>query len=72
MPQASDEVRAPWHGADEGGDIAAWTFLKLHGWTEKRFHLFANKGPALVTDKEWSAVEYLCDEWDWAFGGYNA
>jgi hypothetical protein len=67
MPQASDEIRAPWHGHDEGGDIAAWRFLKSEGWTEVRWILHPNKPTTEITDKEWGAVLYLCDEWDWGY-----
>lgn len=71
MPQATDEVRAPWHGAEEGGDIAAWRYLESMGWTETKFVLTARKKHEDVTDKEWGAVDYLCDEWDWSYRGLS-
>lgn len=64
MPQASAELRAEWHTGD--GDIKAWEYLKGRGWRE---HKFVLKPPCKRTPskKEWRAVDYLCDEWDWAY-----
>lgn len=65
MPQASDEVRAKAreHGWD--GDGEAWAYLKSVGWEEKHFVLYPPIRRCVI-EKEWDAVAYLCDEWDWA------
>lgn len=65
MPTASDEVRAPWHNEDAGYDGGAADFLEACGWTEKEFCLMRPLHPHVISPREYSAVDYLCDEWDW-------
>lgn len=67
MPQATDEIRAPWHNEEADYDIGAWNYLKSMGWTEEKFFLVAPRLHDQITDKEWGAVDYLVDEWDWAY-----
>jgi hypothetical protein len=47
----------------------AWDLLKAAGYKEHRFEI-APIGRA-PTEKEYLAIWYLCDEWDWAWGGYS-
>ncbi len=53
------------------GDLIAWDILESQGWTEIRFviHPPRDRKKSEISDMEWNAVEYLCDEWDWAFIG---
>ena len=68
MPQATDEVRKPWHNDEAGYDDGAWKFLKSKGWIEQKFtlrHPYARGKD--IPDDEWGAVCYLLDEWDWDY-----
>lgn len=60
MPQATDELRAR---------MGTLVFLFGCGWTENRGHLSTAKARADITDKEFDCVEFLCDEWDFSYGG---
>ena len=53
----------------------AWSFLKSRGWTGERDGLLKaplGKPHLQISEKEYSAVDYLCDEWDWAFYGVKS
>lgn len=47
-------------------DGAAWGFLASRGYTENRFLIRIAKGRE-PTMKEWAALCYLANEWDWAW-----
>jgi hypothetical protein len=66
MPQASDEQRAQW-GISDG---TATRFLESRGYVLTRQFTWVPPTGHLPTDKEWDAVQFLIDEWD--FGGVCA
>lgn len=68
MPQATDELRDKIDGYfGEGVDLhKPLTFLKENGWADKAGLLLAPNGRE-ITEKEWDCVDFLCDEWDFAF-----
>lgn len=63
MPQASDELRAQWK--DDG---EAEAYLRRYGITNEK-GMFWNL-PVNLPPKAQSAVDYLCDEWDFGVGSY--
>jgi hypothetical protein len=66
MPQASDEQRAEW-GIDDAPVIA---FLRTQGYELTRHWTWIAPTPNHVpSEKEWSAIYFLIDEWD--FGGLD-
>ena len=72
MPQASDEVRALMasYFGDDGIDLyPPLECLKSLGWTDGAGWLCYPEGKlrSEVTKKEWDCVDFLCDEWDFAF-----
>lgn len=70
MPQASDEIRAPWHNEEAGYDDGAWKLLQSKGWIEQKFTLrHPYDDPEKISEDEWGAVQYLIDEWDWDYEG---
>jgi hypothetical protein len=69
MPQATDELREKIDGYFKSGiDLyAPLEYLKSEGWTDDKGWLFSPS--RTITEKEWDCVDFLCDEWDFA---YNA
>lgn len=67
MPQASDELRAKFPGHDD----EALKVLEEHfTWDKPALWIIRRKDPNYVpTDREWEAIDYMCDEWD--FGWSN-
>src|SRR5262245_55679440 len=68
MPQASDYLRAQW----PGGDQQAIAHLLERGYRATRGFCWVPPGDASPetyepTDRDWSAMTYLIDEWD--YGG---
>lgn len=64
MPQASSEQQAEW-GIDDGPVIK---FLEAAGYRMTRTFFWVLPTPDHVpTEKEYSAIDFLIDEWD--FGG---
>ncbi len=64
MPQASDELRAAWPGMD----TEALEHLAARGWYMQPFGVYRRpKHAHVISLREYSALEYLCDEWDYAF-----
>ena len=67
MPQASEELRAEWHDDDHAD--ASWRavhFLMDAGFKFHRDWTWTAPDRE-ITDKEFRALQYLIDEWD--FGG---
>lgn len=62
MPQASDELRAKFPGHD--GE--AWDVLKEH-FTDQKFVIRPKQAGYVATEREWDAICYLCDEWDYGY-----
>lgn len=64
MPQASDEQRAEWGISED----RAMRHLDERGFVLGRDWYWRKPSPDYVmTAKDWSAIDFLCDEWD--FGG---
>ncbi len=59
MPQASDELRAKWDEVTAQIEVAKY-FQEKAGW----FSIIPGQEPS---DEAWSALQYLQDEWDYAF-----
>jgi hypothetical protein len=74
MPQASDEQRAlmeRWFG-DPIDDGAPRRFLLSHGYTESK-GFWRKPTPAhTVSHAEGECIDFLCDEWDFAFPNHEA
>ena len=68
MPQASDELRQRMNErfGDPIDDGEPWKFLKARGYTAPRFLIRPPEGHT-VTEDEGECIDFLCDEWDWAF-----
>jgi hypothetical protein len=62
MPQASDELRALFPGGDE----EAWNVLKLN-FTDTKGVIKSKEAGYIPTKREWEAISYLCEEWDYGF-----
>lgn len=62
MPQASDELRARWGIAPERA---------MNALSPSRFEndngLIRPKQGVIPTEEEYSAIDFLCDEWDYAW-----
>lgn len=73
MPQATDESRnqmVEYFGQESFCDLyAPLEFLRAQGWTDPAGWLRYPEGKtrAEITKKEWDCVDFLCDEWDFAF-----
>jgi hypothetical protein len=64
MPQSSSELRAKW----ETDVKAEACLLKFGNFTIRRGLILAKDGYK-PTDTEWSAIQYLIEEWDYDYGG---
>lgn len=64
MPQASDELRAKFPGHDQ----EAWEVLKEH-FDDDRGMIRRKDKTRQPTEREFEAIDYLCDEWDYCFEG---
>ena len=66
MPQASqnlrDRIRTRFDSIDCGAPLL---YLKNGGWSEIGGYLSPPNGP--ITDAEWECLDFLCDEWDFAY-----
>jgi hypothetical protein len=71
MPQATDEQRelmAQWFR--DGGDVCApLAFLQSRGYTDDRGMIRPPVRAHRVSYEEGACIDYLCDEWDFAFSG---
>lgn len=65
MPQATDELRAKFPGWDQEAQEVLGTNFTLHypsvGIIRKRDPKYK------PTEREWDAVDYLIQEWDYAY-----
>lgn len=59
MPQTSDELRAKWDDGTAHEQLAL-NFLCKAG-------LFTEREGYVPTDEDYSALQYLCEEWDYAY-----
>jgi len=70
MPQASDELRALW-----GGELGVGEDKAMNHLTERGFYfsrggfIFPPEGKSweTISYDDRNAVQFLCDEWDYAF-----
>lgn len=68
MPQASNEDRARWGGANGVGEDKAENYLRERGWTLTRGSEWIKPSPDHeVTEDELGALYFLVEEWD--YGG---
>lgn len=72
MPQATDELRKRWGGRQGVGEDRAEEHLLSLGFTIDKGVIRAPKNwdwkdPKVVSADTWGAVEFLCDEWDYAY-----
>lgn len=65
MPMATRGLQAKW-----GDDATALQYLMEHGWTVRHNGLLCrptDRGHSEIGEDEWSAVDYLHDEWDYDY-----
>lgn len=68
MPQATEELRAKMR--DRFGDIDSfepWEFLKSRGYTMTDFYISPPTPLHRSTQEENDCIDFLCEEWDWAY-----
>jgi len=66
MPQASEELRSKMRARFDSIDIfPPLQFLKNSGWSSDRG--FLSPPNCHITDAEWECVDFLCEEWDYAY-----
>jgi len=63
MPQASDELRAKFPGHDQ----EAFDVIDVNFSTSRGGIIFPKKLGYKMTEREGDAIDYLCDEWDYAY-----
>jgi len=83
MPQASDKLRAKiaayfpddgseyYSAIDTRGPI---TYLESLGWTiDDKFYIAPGPGRThpMVTEQEWDCIDFLIQEWDFGFYGFD-
>ena len=62
MPQASQKLRDEWNGPSEETAIK---YLEAKGFVQQRNWCWLRPSPTYeMTEKDWSAIQFLCDEWD--------
>ena len=61
MPQTSEKLRAKWKT-----DWKAEEFLQDH-FTSERGLICRRSSGYEPTDEEFSAIQYLCEEWDYEY-----
>lgn len=70
MPSASDEVqaiiRATFGSLDDGPPLQ---FLLDRGYTEERGWISMPSPDHVIKDDEGDCITFMCDEWDYGFGG---
>jgi hypothetical protein len=70
MPQASDELcdlMCKWFG-NRLDDWPPWRLLESHGYTETNGYIQKPTPAHSVSADEWACIDFLCQEWDYAFG----
>lgn len=68
MPQASDEDRE--RIQDRFGTIdcyTIWRYLQKRGYTENKGYITLPTPLHKITKEEGECIDFLCDEWDYAF-----
>lgn len=65
MPQATNEQRARWPGSDQ----QAIKFLEDAGYVLTRNWKWIIPKNHKPTEREYDAMDYMCNEWD--FGGFE-
>jgi hypothetical protein len=69
MPQATDELRARMKArfGDEIADGPPWEYLVSRGYAQRGYMIFMPSAEHKMTEEEGECIDFLCDEWDWAF-----
>lgn len=70
MPQATAELRKKWHYGKDGewpADKQAYDYLKDRSWSYDKGVWRKPNPDYRPTEAEWSALDYLIQEWDEAF-----
>lgn len=64
-PQAPEWLRKKF----PGDDWEAMNVIEQHfEWGQPKYWIIRKKDPAYqMTDREWDAILYLCEEWDWGY-----
>ena len=65
MPQASEELRAKFPGDDQ----EAFAVLDANFFISRGGIIYAREYGYKMTEREGDAIDYLCDEWDYAYCG---
>ena len=68
MPQATEELRSKI--CEKFGSIddwAVWEFLKSKNYTMKDFYISPPNPLHRSTQEENDCIDFLCEEWDWAY-----
>ena len=63
MPQASDELRAKFPGDDQ----EAFAVIKANFTISRGGVIYPKQIGYTMTEREGEAIDYLCDEWDYAY-----
>ena len=63
MPQASDELRAKFPGDDQ----EALAVIDANFWISRGGVIYPKQIGYQMTEREGEAIDYLCDEWDYAY-----
>ena len=66
----SDKAKCPYPESchEWETDAEAWGYLQARGYTAHRFLIKFPK-QHISTEKEWAAICYLVNEWDWGVDG---
>lgn len=68
MPQATDELRERVNVRFGSIDShPPWAFLASKGYTERMGFIHLPSPLHKITEEEGECIDFLCDEWDWAF-----
>lgn len=68
MPQATDKLRNIMRLRFDSNDShPPWAFLASKGYTERMGFISLPSPLHKITEDEGDCIDFLCDEWDWAF-----
>lgn len=67
MPQATEELREIWHQEGDGKALAHLAPNFTHRWG-----VIQPRHGYVPTEQDYSAIDYLCQEWDYAYSVHPA
>lgn len=70
MPQATQELRDRWDH-DTYMEKLAWDHLRKRGFTFDRSGMIKAPKGYDPTEDDYSAIDYMCQEWDYAWNGVD-